>query len=70
MYLGGLDVVVEVVSEGLNMRYNIVSSLAGQMPGEKNYSRFSLTFKNYAKLLPKVTYPISPLPESLTPGTF
>ena len=36
VYLRGFDVIVEVVTERLNVRDNIVSSLLGQMSGEEN----------------------------------
>lgn len=41
-YLRCLDMVMEVVPEGLYVGDNFVSPLAGQMPREKHCSRISL----------------------------
>jgi len=38
---GGLDVVVEVVPECLDMRDHLGSSLEGEMAGEKDWQKFS-----------------------------
>jgi hypothetical protein len=35
--LGGFDVIVEVVSEGLDVRNNLISSLFRQVTGEQDY---------------------------------
>lgn len=36
-YLRSFNVVVEVVTEGLDVRYNLVPTLFRKMPGEKNF---------------------------------
>jgi hypothetical protein len=36
-YLRSLDMVMEVVTEGLNVRDNLISSLAGQVSREEDY---------------------------------
>jgi hypothetical protein len=40
-YLGGLDVIMKVVTECLYVRNNIVSSLTSQMSWEKDYNRLA-----------------------------
>ena len=45
-YLRCFDVVVEVVSECLDMRYSFLSSLGCEMPREQNYSMSAATPQN------------------------
>jgi hypothetical protein len=35
-YLGGFDVIVEIVTEGLDVGDNLISSLSSQMPWEED----------------------------------
>jgi hypothetical protein len=37
LYLGGLDVVVEVITEGLDVRDVLITTLRGQMAREQDY---------------------------------
>ena len=70
-YLGSFDVVVEVVAECLDVGNDIVSGLLCEVLWEKNCDSQYISFQNVlATGLPKVTYPISPVPLSTTPGTF
>jgi hypothetical protein len=40
-YLGGLDVIMKVVTERLDVRNNIVSSLTSQMSREQDYNKLA-----------------------------
>ena len=64
--------VVEVIAEGLNVRDDIGHSLGCKVPGEQDWQSWlenNPRQYNVADHKPKVTYPISPVPVFLTPGT-
>ena len=65
--------IVKIISEGLNVRNNILSSLLGEMARKEHYFEISAGGKKVSEISscsPKVTYPISPEPEFRSPGTF
>ena len=47
--------IMEVVAERLNVRYNLISSLASQVPWEEYWNRSVMTFDSPYRYIPKVT---------------
>jgi len=64
--------IMEVIAEGLDMGNDVRHTLRSKMAGEQDWmgvSKYEDDTISTKFNIPKVTYPISPDPELLTPGT-
>lgn len=66
-HFGRLDVIVEIVPEGLNVRYAVVSALRSEVPREEHCLNVSAAMKSSSSLHTKRDVTILFIPRALQP---